>query len=303
MTIMPTTDGTPPNNNRGVPATIIKKIDNCKGKLFKATINNYSDDDFNLLKSYFSDNKKIEKWIIGKEIGEQGTPHLQCYFRFNCEFRRTTLKAIIIKDFYCDLVKRNKNDSVEKIDKEQWDYCSKENNFISNYSYKQPDIISELRPFQKQLLNMLLGPVEPGKINWVYDPEGQLGKTEFLRYMFLKHKIPFTYGGKCSDIINLVYNNKDYMLNTEKPALIYNFGRDTEPNKISYKSMEQVSDGCISNTKFEAGCFVCPWKPHVLILANCLPIMNKLTKSRWKVFTINKNLELINYKPLYDPKD
>lgn len=147
-------------------------------------------------------------------------------------------------------------------------------------------------PFQENLLQIIEGPVNKNKVIWIYDEKGQNGKTEFLRYCFVNHKIPFSYGGKCSDIINLINNSKDHLLQQEKPTIIYNFGRDTDPKTISYKSMEQISDGTISNTKFEAGCFVMN-KPHVIVLANCMPLENKLSGGRWLIYTINENKELI----------
>jgi len=74
--------------------------------------------------------------------------------------------------------------------------------------------------------------------------------------------------------------------------MIYNLPRETEPLKVSYKSMEQISDGAISNNKFEAGCFVCN-PPHILVLANCEPIYERLTEGRIIIYTIDDNLNLI----------
>lgn len=151
-----------------------------------------------------------------------------------------------------------------------------------------------LYPFQKSILEIIRGPVNENKIIWIYDSVGQLGKTELMRFCFVNYNIPFSYGGKCSDIINLAYNNREILLKMDKPTFIYNLGRDTDPEKVSYKSMEQISDGAISNTKFEGACFVFN-KPHVIVLANCLPVSKKLTASRWILKTI-KNNELIDFK-------
>jgi len=57
--------------------------------------------------------------------------------------------------------------------------------------------------------------------------------------------------------------------------------------------METISDGAISNTKFEAGCFVMN-KPHIFVFANCLPVFKEMTSERWIIKTI-KNMELIDY--------
>jgi len=52
--------------------------------------------------------------------------------------------------------------------------------------------------------------------------------------------------------------------------------------------MEQISDGAIANTKFEANNLIFN-KPHVIVMANCLPLTEKLTYSRWMVYKIKKN--------------
>lgn len=255
------------------------------------TFNNYSDDEHRIMVQWC--NIFTKAFIIGKEVGEKGTPHLQGYFNLKKQMRFTELKKVLSPKIHLESCKGNEEDN--------YNYCSKSNDYIQQgldkYIKKVITIktINTLRPFQEDLKNYILNNDANGKILWVYDPEGQLGKTEFLRYMFVNHKIPFSYGGKCADIINLVFNNKSYFLESEKPAIIYNFGRDTENDKISYKSMEQVADGCISNTKFEAGCFVCN-KINVVVLANCLPIYSKMTGSRWITKTITNTFQLVDYK-------
>jgi len=278
----------------------LKKKDECKGKSFKMTINNFDD---KIVSEFKVMVKKLnaEKWIFGRELGVlEETPHLQCYVRFMKETRRSSIVSCFSKEFYIDLTKKGKGKTVENMDMDNYIYCAKDNNFEANWNpIPVPiEIIEKLKPFQQSLENILLGDVNKGKIIWVYDEIGQMGKTEMVRRWFQMYNVPFAYGGKCADIVNLVFNNKKYFISGNKCAMVYNFGRDTEPDKISYKSMEAISDGAISNTKFEAGCFIMN-KPHIFVFANCLPVMNKLTKSRWILKTIVEN-ELIDY---IEPRD
>lgn len=256
------------------------------------TFNNYTEKDIEDIIYSFSSNSS--KYIFENEKGENGTPHLQGYISFKKKRRPSELN--LNKKIHWEKVKGSEDDNIK--------YCSKDfREKVKNCKIWKSDnilipmevkIISELRPFQKQLLDIVLGEVDEGKIIWIYDEEGQMGKTQFLRYMNVKYNIPFTYGGKCADIVNLAFNNKDYLLNTDRGVMIYNFGRDTDNKMISYKSMEQISDGAISNTKFETGCFCCN-PPHIVVLANCLPNFDALTKSRWKVKTIDQDFNLVNY--------
>lgn len=292
----------------------MKKEDNCKGKSYKITINNYTTEnlyEFSLMI------KKLNpfKWVYSQEVGEQGTPHIQGYLRFLKETRRSSITRLINKGFFCELSKFHKDSSPEEMDAEQWLYCVglvEEKNMTYNKSSKhnyecypnEPIEILEdeqLRPFQKSLEDILLGDVNKNKIIWVYDEEGQIGKTEMVRRWFVKYQVPFAYGGKTTDIVNLVFNNKKYFLSGKNRAMVYNFGRSTKNDKIAYNSMETISDGAISNTKFEAGCFVMN-KPHVFVFANCLPKFSEMTSNRWLIKTI-KDLHLVDYIAEISPRN
>lgn len=281
------------------------------------TLNNYTDHDKEMFSSIVPE--FCTKCIIGLEVGESGTPHFQGILEFKTKsrpmsvFKYTDRISWKLKnkqpfqvgvDYCAKGEQKHKEWEEHNINGPEWglnrDIFLKIGCDWSKVKYIPTiKIIEELRPFQADILKMLLGPVNENKVIWVYDKRGQLGKSELLRYLYVKYKMPFSYGGKASDIVNLVFNHKEYLLENDKAVMIYNFGRDTDNEKISYKSMEQISDGCISNTKFETGCFVCN-KPHVLVLANCLPKREALTKSRWIVKTINRKMELINYD---SPKD
>lgn len=262
------------------------------------TLNNYLEEDKTNFEKWA--NCATIYWGYGEEVGESGTPHLQGFFKLKKKERITGLKKKLNERYHFAETKGSLESNIV--------YCSKDGKFKS---FNLPEVKKEpikvkvlkddeLRPFQKEIIEYILNNEAEGKIYWVYDEMGQCGKTETLRKLHIEYKIPFSYGGKCADIINLVFNNKETIIREEKPALIYNFGRETKPKEISYKSMEQVADGCISNTKFEAGCFVCN-KIKVIVLSNCLPLFEKMTASRWIVKYINENYELKDWeKPSND---
>jgi len=266
-----------------------KTIRDSASKYWCFTLNNWTDAEYSIVES--GANNSCEKYIIGKEIGEQGTPHLQCFIILKERLRFSQVIKIFGKRIH--LTEKYK----ESTPKQCIDYCSKDGDFIQKGCELElgikriiPGLITELRPFQKDILGILRTPTENAKtppVLWIYDEVGQLGKTQFLKYCFAYYNIPFSYGGKDGDIINLVFNNKKYCLEDEAPALIFNFSRDVKAHKIPYRSMEQVSDGCVSNTKFECGCFIMPKCPRVCVFANCLPDKSRLTDSRWDIRTID----------------
>lgn len=258
---------------------------------FRWTLNNYTNEEEEEFKKCAD--LWEGKWVYGYETcPTTGTPHLQGYIKWptKCSWdqtvKRLNNKRISIRD--C-----NKSEKANVL------YCCKDGNWKSNYLTEQlivkwgiqkkevpiTDLITNLKPFQLSIKQLLTGPVMPNKIHWVFDKQGQIGKTEMVRYMYVNHGVPFAYGGKSSDIMNLVFNNRPYFTSKNNAAMIFNFTRVTDPERISYSSLEQISDGAIVNTKFECGCFVCN-KPHVMVFANCLPLFESITLSRWMVYTI-----------------
>lgn len=145
------------------------------------------------------------------------------------------------------------------------------------------------RPAWQHSMDKLLA-AEPGDrlMFWVYDPEGNSGKTKYIKTLAYRHgALPLAYGHS-GDILNLVYKNQG------KRVYAWNLTR-TKPAQLSeqdlYAAMESIKDGMFINTKYETGlCLMDP--PHVLVFANHVPKMHQISADRWKLFTISDN-ELI----------
>ena len=78
-------------------------------------------------------NEQCKKYIVGKEIGEQGTPHLQGYLRFKSKQRPMGLfcnKRISWRKAYKD-----------STDKHNFDYCKKDDNNYISKGYPKPLIL------------------------------------------------------------------------------------------------------------------------------------------------------------------
>lgn len=256
-----------------------KTVDNCKGKTFKATINNYTTIDLTAMTA-FLDSLKPSKWIYGFEKGELGTPHLQCYFRFEKETRRTSIKKYFARDFYIDLVKKNKKDTDIKIDTEQFDYCSKSDNYKSNYN-PHPKIIKTLRPWQQKIEEIILAPADERKVYWFWEEVGGIGKSAFCKYLCFKYKALYIDEGKKADLINIIYNADMF----DNRIVVIDVPRDNG-NKVSYKAIEQIKNGMICNTKYETGMKLFN-SPHLIIFANFPPEEHKLSADRWVITDLN----------------
>lgn len=243
------------------------------------TYNNYIEDRLPGLGDLLK--KKCTIVFYNKEIGESGTPHLQGYLKFKKKERPSE----IFKDYQIWWQKAKGN--IE----ENWHYCSKSVKqeevitFIYGYKPKKElKIIKDLRPWQEKLESILLEDPDDRGIIWVYEETGNVGKSAFSKYMVVKHEALYITEGKKSDIINIVYN---YVLNQDLDIMILDVPRDNG-NNISYKSLEEVKNGLICNTKYETGNKVIN-SPNIIVFSNSPPQINKMSMDRWQIYKIKNN--------------
>ncbi len=81
------------------------------------TVNNYDDDDLERIKS-FCTSERCQYAVFGKEIGENGTRHIQGFLHMRKKVRMTTLKKNVCKTGHYETAKGSDDDNQK--------YCSKE---------------------------------------------------------------------------------------------------------------------------------------------------------------------------------
>jgi len=252
------------------------------------TFNNYTEQEYENIIEWSKGH--CFKYVIGKEIGESGTPHLQGYFELNKGVRMRITEFKKIPCLYkCRFAScnGNENHNVNYCSKDDKD-CVASNNINIEEELK---IITELYPWQSELEDIILNCKDGRKIHWIYEKEGGVGKTEFVKYMVARHCCLLCGGGKKNDVINLVYNNKDYMKRRGLKVVLFNITRYTK-NCISYAELEYIKDGIIINNKFETGSFICN-RPTVAIFANSLPKIDKMSYDKWNILEIKDEKELV----------
>jgi len=236
-------------------------------------INNYTEKEIELLCQTIKEIAK--KAIVAKEVGESGTPHLQCYISLKKKDRFSTLQ----NKYECF-----KRASFRKCRNEEAleEYCEKDGEVIFKYGYPTPiKIIDNLYDWQLKIENLCKGEPDPRKIHWYWEPIGNVGKSAFVKYMVVKYKALFCDGGKKSDIINLVFNNDMDRCR----IVIWDIPRASLGN-ISYTSLEAIKNGLVCNTKYETGTKVFN-PPHIIVFANSPPVeKDKLSADRWDITEI-----------------
>lgn len=239
------------------------------------TLNNFTPTDV----TFFTDTLNTEKYAFQHEVGESGTHHLQGVVYFEsartfdqmkqlhskCHWEKTKcLKGAI--GYCCDPSKR-------AVQKDIW---------VKGWTLpKQLKLISELRPWQQKVVDIVSEEPDERTIHWFWEDSGNVGKTALTKYLLNKYpRTHYFSGGKANDIAFQIIKNK-----WEPELCIFNFPRTSE-GAVSYNAIEQLKDGLVFSSKYEGGTKIFN-SPHVIIFANWLPDVTTLSKDRWNIVNIS----------------
>lgn len=233
------------------------------------TLFNYDKDDVNRqLDIRLNDISK--KWMYGYEIcPTTQKKHLQGFIHLKKPMRITELR----------LPGNPHLEPTVGTEEQNIRYCAKEKKVVKGGKWPvELKIITQLRPWQQCIEDMLLQEPIERKIFWYWESIGNIGKSAFVKYCVVKHKALFCDGGKKSDIINLVFNNDMDECN----IIIWDIPRASRGN-VSYSALEAIKNGLVCNTKYETGTKVFN-PPHIIVFANFPPEEPELLSSdRWVI--------------------
>lgn len=213
-------------------------------------------------------NEISRKWMYGYEICKTTQrPHLQGYIHLKEAMRMTELR--LPGNPHLEWCKGNLLQNVQ--------YCSKEGKTVKGGKWPaEIKIISNLYPWQQSVEALLLKEPDDRKIYWFWESVGNIGKSAFVKYCVVKHRVLFCDGGKKSDIINLVFNNDM----DRSRCVIWDIPRASR-GSVSYSALEAIKNGLVCNTKYETGVKTFN-SPHIIVFANFPPDdPEQLSSDRW----------------------
>lgn len=246
------------------------------------TLNNFSNEEYKQLQNCCVE--KCKYYIIGKEVGESGTPHLQGFIQMEKKFRPSELK--LSKRIHWEKAKGDKD--------QNYTYCSKDGNFITNMEKPLPKgykgsknmpVMRKtanvtgivLRPWQQFVWDLLSEKPDNRTVHWFWD-NGNNGKT-LLTKMLVMLKNAIILDGSRKGILHTA---------GKFPSNIYIYDLErTMEDKVPYSSIEKIKNGLYVDEKYE-GAVVCEDSPHIIIFANFKPDKTALSKDRWNIVNIDK---------------
>lgn len=245
------------------------------------TLNNHTKDCLTGILNIFGPMVPKVSYVFQEEKGENGTPHLQGYINFKKRVRPMQLF-------------KNKRIHWEKCrsPKHSIAYCSdpdKRHGNIYSQGVLIPQKIKVLDPvrfyhWQKSLLSKLQEEPDDRTIRWLWDRDGNVGKSAFAKYLCVKENA-IILSGKGADIKYGIISFTD-KLGAPPRIVLIDIPR-TNLQYLSYTAIEEVKNGCFFSSKYESAQFIMN-SPHVVCFANEPPMTEKMSKDRWKITEIKR---------------
>lgn len=240
------------------------------------TLNNYTEEELSHIKSQLED----YDYIIGREVGKEGTPHLQGFIDFKVQKVFHIVKNLISDRAHIEACKGSRDQNIK--------YCKKDNNFITNIPGvkkiripKDPLMGKTPTEFQREVLNIIKDEPDDRTIHWFWEPKGNTGKTSLCKHIVIHHKEEVCIlNGKQSDMYNGIIKFKEIF--GDYPTIIIIDIPRSSLDYVSWSAIEKIKDGLFFSGKYEGGWCIMD-SPHVICMANSPPPKDKFSKDRWNI--------------------
>jgi hypothetical protein len=277
-------------------------------KTWDFTLNNYTDLDIGMLNNW---TEQVASLLVSKEVGENGTPHLQGRVTFKRAYRLTGVKKLHSKCHWeitkCPqdslyVIKEGSDVIINQVKKRaaREDLTSARTAILAHNCWKdvmsdaalEPVVrkymnwckevwvtkpapafdLEELRPWQRELVDEFAVPAGDRKIIWLCDEKGGMGKTVLSKYLATRGAFYFK-NGKTADIAYA------YQMET---TIIMDLTRSVEGH-VNYEIMEALKDGIVFSGKYQSCSKIRTEAAHFCVMSNFMPDMTKLSADRWDV--------------------
>lgn len=244
------------------------------------TVNNWTEEEYSQITQLVS--TKGWLFVLGKEVGEEGTPHLHLYFESKGGVAFSTLKKKIPRGNF-KACKGNRQSN--------WNYITKDGDYVTNIEMRtfaeilKDECMDEYKnvvwkEWQQEILDLLKNKATNSRdINWYWEETGNVGKSYLCKYLALTRNV-IICDGKKDNIFNQVRNT--IVLEKKKPDIILLDVPRSGVGFVNYGVIEQLKTGLIYSGKYEGGQLSFPW-PHVIVFSNTLPDMAAVSADRWVI--------------------
>ncbi|AXQ66112.1 MAG: putative viral replication protein [Cressdnaviricota sp.] len=127
---------------------------------------------------------------------------------------------------------------------------------------------------QTKILEIIAEKPDDREVNWIYDEDGNSGKSYLSKYLQLTEDLYYITGGKQNDIL-YGYEGQE--------IVIIDLARTYADNlEHIYTIIENLKNGMYLSTKYETIQKIFK-VPHIIVMANFRPDKTKLSRDRWNI--------------------
>lgn len=231
------------------------------------TWNNYTDEDVGSMVPWFTE--KCKDYTVQEERGSNGTQHLQGCLSFKQKTRFEALQKLWPKVHW----EKSRSSTAHQ-------YCSKLT-FEGARLWTSTKTVKTFRPshpFFDDIENLMKIDPDYRHIYWYYDPDGNIGKSAFSKFMYVKYpkQVNVITSNKSNDILTAITG--------DEKLVIMDFPRCSDISYTPYRAIEQIKNGFITDCKLKRTArTLCFDIPHIVIFSNDKPDITKLSSDRWIV--------------------
>lgn len=246
------------------------------------TLNNWSKEEYKRLCIVCT--KMCRYWIIGKEIGDQGTPHLQGYIELKSKKRLDTIKKQFNERAHWERAKGTRMQNKKYCMKEgDWEDRGEEGFLKEKCLLEYADV--SWKYWQQSILDLCESDTPSNRfIHWFWEPNGNTGKSYLAKYICLRFRGVIIAEGKSNDVFNQI---KTMLDNLERPRIVILDIPRSSQEYLNYSMMEKCKNGLMYSGKYEGGKCIYPC-PHMICFANQPPEYSKLSKDRWIIVELSE---------------
>lgn len=242
-------------------------------------------------------------YVFQLEKGEEtGRLHYQCAIKLKLRRRKSTLINVIRSA----LLKEHQWQFTPMYGswEEAFDYCTKADTAleppVTNLPYyvgsdiKFLEDVSKRYPWQEYLLGELFASSlstfktpDDRKIYWIYDPQGNSGKSKFTKFLVLHNslccKVPFGTATQLRSSIISMGVKRLYIVDIPRTL-----GRDDDINSV-ITVLEDLKNGFVVSSMYGKNAQLLMDPPHVIVFSNMICPIEKMSSDRWILLTIDKD--------------
>lgn len=236
------------------------------------TLNNYTQSQIDEIVPKFQELCSVAGF--SKEVGEEGTPHLQGYVEWVKKCRPSSHG--LPKQIHWEPANGNRASNHK--------YMTKDGPLVFNKGFPKPvKLINPDYEWEQEILEIIKDEPDDRKIYWYWSRGGNKGKTSFCKYLTVKHGA-IALSGKSADMKNGIVEYQK-TTGTLPELVLIPIPKSFNTDYLNYEGIENVKDMYFFSGKYEGG-QVCGNPPHLFVFANEPPEINKMSADRWEIVEI-----------------